>query len=69
MTHLAHLTAKERLHMNDNQNGKQGKQKRERGRPTERRYPERIDASPEKIAEMVLRMPPKKKGEWRYEKE
>lgn len=44
-------------------------QKRGRGRPTERRYPERIDASPEKIAEVVLRMPPKKKGEWRYEKE
>jgi len=44
-------------------------QKRGRGRPTERRYPERIDASPEKIAEMVLRMPPKKRGEWRYEKE
>ena len=40
-----------------------------RGRPTEKRYPERIDASPEKIAEMVLRMPPKKRGEWRYEKE
>lgn len=43
--------------------------KRSRGRPTERRYPERIDASPEEIAETVLRMPPKKRGEWRYQKE
>ena len=43
-------------------------QKRPRGRPVEKPYPERIDASPEKIAETVLRMPPKKKGEWRYEK-
>lgn len=40
--------------MNDHQNDKKSKQKRGRGRPTERRYPERIDASPEKIAEMVL---------------
>ena len=54
--------------MIDNQNGKKGKQKRARGRPTEKRYPKRIDASPEKIAETVLRMPPKKRGEWRYEK-
>ena len=54
--------------MSDNSNGKKNKQKRERGRPTEKRYPERIDASPEKIAEMVLRMPPKKRGEWRFEK-
>ncbi|MDE0399331.1 MAG: hypothetical protein OXL96_16160 [Candidatus Poribacteria bacterium] len=43
--------------------------KRTRGRPVERAYPERIDASPEKIAEMVLRMPPKKRGEWRFENE
>lgn len=47
----------------------QDSQKRPRGRPVEKPYPERIDASPEKIAETVLRMPPKKKGEWRYEKE
>lgn len=43
--------------------------KRPRGRPVERPYPDRIDASPEEIAEMVLRMPPKKRGQWRYEKE
>ena len=55
--------------MSDNHNGKKGKQKQERGRPTKRRYPKRIDASPEEIAETVLRMPPKKRGEWRYEKE
>lgn len=66
---MSPLTAKERQHMSDNQNSKKGKQKRGRGRPTERRYPERIDASPEKTAETVLRMPPKKKGEWRNEKE
>jgi len=42
---------------------------RERGRPVEKPYPARIDASPEEIAETVLRMPPKKRGEWRFEKE
>lgn len=55
--------------MNDIQNGKKRKQKRGRGRPIERRYPERIDASPEKISETDLRMPPKKRGEWLHEKE
>lgn len=45
------------------------KPKRTRGRPPQKPYPERIDASPEKIAEMVLRMPPKKRGEWRFENE
>jgi hypothetical protein len=45
------------------------RQKRPRGRPVEKPYPDRIDASPEKIAETVLRMPPKKKDEWRYEKQ
>ena len=44
------------------------KAKAERGRPTEWDYPERIDASPESIAEAVLRMPPKKRGEWRFER-
>ena len=34
--------------MSSNQNDKKDKPKRGRGRPTERRYPERIDASPEK---------------------
>lgn len=37
--------------------------KRGRGRPA-RSMPERIDASPEQIAEVVLSMPPKKN--WRY---
>ena len=37
--------------------------KRDRGRPA-RPMPERIDASPEEIAEIVLRMPPK--SDWRY---
>ena len=55
--------------MNDSQNGKKDKQNRECGRPAEKRYPERTNASPEKIAGMVLRMPPKKHGERRYEKE
>ena len=37
--------------------------KRPRGRPS-RPMPERIDASPEDIAEVVLKMPPKQ--DWRY---
>lgn len=41
--------------------------KRPRGRPVEKPCPERIEASPEEIAEMVLRMPPKK--QWRYQQE
>lgn len=55
--------------MSDKSRIQKANKKRPRGRPTEKSYPERIDASPEKIAEMVLRMPPKKRGEWRYEKE
>ena len=55
--------------MSDNHTSKKSKQKRGRGRPVEKPYPERIDASPEKIAETVLRMSPKKKGEWRYDKQ
>ena len=43
--------------------------KRPRGRPPEKPYPEQINARPEEIAEMVLRMPAKKPGEWRYLKE
>ena len=35
-----------------------------RGRPVTRKMPERMDASPEKIAEVVLRATPPKK--WRY---
>ena len=41
--------------------------KRGRGRPPKYPMPERIDASPEEIAETVLRAKPKKV--WRYEKE
>lgn len=40
--------------------------KRGPGRP-EKPYPERIDASPEEIARVVLKAKPKKK--WRYMKE
>ena len=29
-------------------------------------YPDRVDMTPEQIAELVLRMPPKK--DWRYER-
>ena len=35
-----------------------------RGRPVTRKMPESIDASPERIAEVVLRATPPKK--WRY---
>ena len=38
--------------------------RRPRGRPPTKLMPDRIDASPEEIAEAVLRMPPKK--DWRY---
>ncbi len=38
--------------------------KRPRGRPRIHDMPERIDASPEEIAEVVLKMPPK--SDWRY---
>ena len=38
-------------------------EKRKRGRPA-RPMPERIDASPEEIAELVLGMPPK--TDWRF---
>ncbi len=42
-------------------------EKRKRGGPTKYSMPERIDASPERIAEVVLRAKPK--GVWRYEQE
>ena len=42
------------------------KPKRSRGRPVVKPYPERIDATPEEIAEVVLGMPAKKPDEWRY---
>lgn len=38
--------------------------KRSRGRPPTKAMPERIDASPEEIANVVLSMPNKK--DWRY---
>lgn len=42
------------------------KPKKQRGRPP-RPMPERIDASPEEIAEVVLRAKPK--DDWRYQEE
>ncbi len=46
------------------------KQKRTRGRPVKYPMPpEKADASPEEIAEIVLQMPPKAKSDWRYLKE
>lgn len=44
-----------------------GKPKRPVGRPVEKAYPDRIDASPERIADVVLGAKPKKV--WRYEQE
>ena len=41
--------------------------KKPRGRPPKYEMPERIDASPEEIAEVVLKAKPKEK--WRYEEE
>ena len=38
--------------------------KPKRGRPITRKMPERIDASPDRIAEVILRATPPKK--WRY---
>ena len=40
--------------------------KRGRGRPVTKPMPERIDASPERIAEVVLKAKPKR--EWQYTK-
>ena len=41
--------------------------KKQRGRPVENPRPERIDASPEEIADVVLRAKPKQT--WRFERE
>ena len=41
--------------------------KKTRGRPPKYHRPESIDASPEEIARVVLRVPPKKV--WRFEEE
>ena len=43
------------------------KPKRPAGRPSVKAWPEPIDASPEEIADVVLRAKPKKV--WRYEQE
>jgi hypothetical protein len=43
------------------------KKKRPRGRPEKYPHPEPIDASPEEIAQVVLRAEPKE--EWRFEQE
>ena len=40
-----------------------------RGRPRTYRMPEKIDASPEEVAAALLRTPPKKAEEWRYQRE
>ncbi|MCY4109269.1 MAG: hypothetical protein OXG11_09595 [Chloroflexi bacterium] len=40
------------------------KPKRPRGRPRVHPMPERIDATPEEIADAILKAPPK--SEWRY---
>ena len=46
------------------------KAKRARGRPVKYRMPtEKVDASPKEIAEVVLKMPPKRRDEWRYLRE
>ena len=42
-------------------------EKKPRGRPVVKEMPERIDASPEEIAEVVLRAKPKRV--WRFEEE
>lgn len=41
------------------------KTKKQRGRPVKNSRPERIDASPEEIAEVVLRAKPKQ--DWQFE--
>ena len=41
--------------------------KKKRGRPPTRQMPERIDATPEEVADVVMRAPPKTK--WRFEEE
>ena len=43
------------------------REKKERGRPVVYPLPDRIDATPERIAEVVLRAKPKKV--WRYEQD
>ena len=40
---------------------------KKRRRPPKREMPERIDATPEEIAEAVLRFRPPPPGEWEYQ--
>lgn len=40
--------------------------RRKRGRPQERQWPEPIPDTPENIARAVLSTPPKKRDEWRH---
>ncbi len=42
--------------------------KRVRGRPVEKEWPDQIPDSPENIARAILNTPPKKDDEWEYMK-
>ena len=53
--------------MPERQDHPEAEPKRERGRPAKWEYPERIDASPEEIADVVLGARPKKT--WRFEED
>ena len=43
--------------------------KRSRGRPVEKRWPDRIPDTPENVARALVRAKPKKQDEWKYLKE
>ena len=45
------------------------KPKRQRGRPVEKKMPEPIDDTPENVMRAVLSTPPKKDGDWRFQRE
>ncbi len=53
--------------MPDSQPKKQRKSKRSRGRPTEQII-EPIPDTPENVLDALLSSPPKKAGEWKFEK-
>ena len=55
--------------MSETTQGATEKPKRPRGRPSTKSMPPRIDASPEEIARTVLRVPAKRRDEWRYLRE
>ena len=42
------------------------KRKKERGRPLKKRYPPRVDATPEELARAIFKMPAD--HEWEYQK-